>query len=412
MIKRFLIIIFCGGILSTQAQEKSWKMHVIDNSLLGADGVKLADANNDGFKDIVTGWEQSGLVRIYFNPGPARSKEKWKYVTVGRAPSVEDAVLVDLDGDGAKDVISCSEGHTLSINIHWAPPPGQDYTDSSLWSTASIPVTKNLCQWMFAVPIQLDNKNGIDLVIGGKKDNDSFPQPYIGWLQSPKNPRNLADWKWISLAKVSWVMSIFTNDINNDGLPDIVYSDRKGDTKGCWWLENPGEEHIAEHWQKHNIGGDTTHTEFFMDLGDLDGDQRTDVLAATLEDSIHFIRKMSDDGLQWKTYKISYPMKVGSAKGITIADLDGDGKKELVLSFEHAYTPNSGIVYLKSSRSVYDKGWLRNEISGPNGIKYDLIPDIDLDGDGDPDIISTEENNNSANGNGGLGIIWYENPGK
>ena len=40
--------------LSAQAQSP-WQHHVIDNSLSGADGVKLADINNDGRLDIVTG---------------------------------------------------------------------------------------------------------------------------------------------------------------------------------------------------------------------------------------------------------------------------------------------------------------------------------------------------------------------
>lgn len=96
-----------------------WKRHVIDNSLKGADGVRFEDANGDGLHDIVTGWEQSGLVRIYFNPGKEQVKSKWKYVTVGLAPNVEDAVLVDLDGDGSKDVISSCEGNTMRVNVHW-----------------------------------------------------------------------------------------------------------------------------------------------------------------------------------------------------------------------------------------------------------------------------------------------------
>src|SRR6187399_177429 len=95
-----------------QKIDKAWERHAVDNTLLGADGVRLEDANGDGRTDIVTGWEQSGLTRIYFNPGAGSVTQPWKYVTVGLSPDVEDAVLADLDGDGVKDVVTSSEGQT------------------------------------------------------------------------------------------------------------------------------------------------------------------------------------------------------------------------------------------------------------------------------------------------------------
>lgn len=403
------------GILSLFSQvavaqnETIWKRHVIDNTLHGADGVRLEDANGDCLPDIVTGWEQSGKVRVYLNPGAAKSKLPWKYVTVGNAPNVEDAVLVDLDGDGAKDVISCSEGKTRRINVHWAPAPGQNYTDSTLWKTEVLPVTDGKFQWMFAVPFQLDGKNGTDLIVAGKRDNASLPQPYIGWLKSPKNPRDLAAWEWIPLAKVSWVMSVLISDINKDGFPDILYTDRKEIPRGVKWLENPGKNPETGVWKNH-ILGDSTQEVMFMDLADLDGDGKEDVVAATKKDNIHFYRKLTDDGLSWKKHTIDYPERVGSGKAVTVSDVDQDGRLDLVVSSEGAGKDNSGVYYLRYSDSVFDKKWLRNEISGTEGIKYDLIPAYDFDGDGDHDFVTTEENNNSSGGNGGLGIIWYENP--
>ena len=54
--------------------------------------------------------------------------------------------------------------------------------------------------------------------------------------------------------------------------------------------------------------------------------------------------------------------------------------------------------------------WIARDISGPDGIKFDLNLLLDLDNDGDLDVINTEENNNSQGGNAGLGLVWYENP--
>src|SRR5262245_63756965 len=82
-----------------------WPRHAIDSSSRGADGVRLADVNGDRRLDISTGWEEGGVIRVYRNPGPAAVRDAWPAVTVGRVRSPEDAVFVDLDGDGAMDVV-------------------------------------------------------------------------------------------------------------------------------------------------------------------------------------------------------------------------------------------------------------------------------------------------------------------
>lgn len=410
-LKSFVICSFCifqADGLAAQSMEV-WKRHAIDNTLKGADGVRFEDANGDGLSDIVTGWEQSGLVRIYFNPGHAKAAEKWKYVTVGLAPDVEDAVLVDLDGDGAKDVVSSCEGNTMKVQVHWAPAPGKNYADSTLWKTEAFPATIGQFQWMFAQPFQVDGLHGMDLILAGKRDNEKLPQPYIGWLKAPANPRNLSAWKWIPLAKVSWVMSVIVSDVNGDRQPDIVYSDRTEIPRGVKWLENPGKNKVTGKWKNHVVGTDSTQVVKFMDLSDLDGDGKEDAIVVTKE-GLFFYRKITNDGLQWQSHVIEYPENVGGGKAVTVADVDLDGKKDLVISCEGATGQKSGVYYLRYNQSVFDKTWQRNEISGPDGIKFDLVPGYDFDGDGDPDFVTTEENNNSRGGNGGLGVIWYENP--
>ena len=121
------------------ADETAWKRQVIDDSSRGADGIRLADVNGDGLPDIATGWEEGGTVRVYINPGPAKAGDKWPAVTVGRVGDVEDAVFADLDGDGAMDVVSCCEGKTKTMFIHWAPRERDRYRDEQAWQTEPLP---------------------------------------------------------------------------------------------------------------------------------------------------------------------------------------------------------------------------------------------------------------------------------
>jgi hypothetical protein len=67
-----------------------------------------------------------------------------------------------------------------------------------------------------------------------------------------------------------------------------------------------------------------------------------------------------------------------------------------------------GLTWLSCEGPFATGKWLPHVLSGPDGIKHDLVGVIDLDGDGHPDVVTTEE---SAGENGtGLGVIWYENP--
>ena len=136
---RISFSIFATFALWTSFAWSQWKMHTIDDSSKGADGVRLADFNGDQRPDIVTGWEEGGLIRVYQNPGPKKSNQKWPCVTVGNVKSPEDAVFVDLDQDGNLDVISCCEGKNKSVFVHWAPSDKADYLDAEKWKTEPMP---------------------------------------------------------------------------------------------------------------------------------------------------------------------------------------------------------------------------------------------------------------------------------
>lgn len=117
-----VVLFLHAGALSLAVADPPWNRHVIDDRFSGADGVRLGDFNRDGWPDVVTGWEESGLVRLYLNPGPKRSKSSWPAVTTAIAKSPEDAVPIDLDGDGDLDVMTCEERRNLGVI--WYENPG------------------------------------------------------------------------------------------------------------------------------------------------------------------------------------------------------------------------------------------------------------------------------------------------
>jgi len=339
------------------------------------------------------------MVRVYQNPGPPRAREKWPSVNVGTTPNVEDAVLVDLDGDGALDVVSCAEGNTRRMSVHWAPREQAQYLDASAWTTEVIPASAGRMMWMFCLPAQIDGKDGVDLFAGGKERGAQ-----IGWWQAPRDPRRLGDWQWHRLRDAGWVMSLVESDMDGDGDLDLVFSDRKGQRSGCFWLEKPGANaQLIEPWRENPIGG-LGREVMFLALADLDHDGLEDVVVATKPKHLLFLRRLARDGQQWESHEIPLPSNAGNAKAVNVGDINLDGASDLVFTCEGSSDGRSGVMWLSSHRSAAKRDWQPHEISGPDGIKHDLVRLLDLDDDGDLDVLTCEETRN-------LGVFWYENPG-
>lgn len=393
-----LCVAYCVTAEPPSSEPASWLRHTIDGTSRGADGVRLADVNGDGLQDITTGWEEGGAVRVYLNPGPATGEREWPRVTVGLASSPEDAIFVDVDGDGVMDVISCTEGDTQTIWIHWAPDEPAYYLYPDLWKTEAIPATVNLTRWMFALPLQLDEKNGVDIIAGSKE-----PNAQIGWLEAPPNPRKVQDWRWHSLYRAGWIMSLLALDMDDDGDCDILASDRKGPSRGCLWLENPGhgETHHLP-WAVHRIGSEDKEV-MFLTYSDLDGDGENEIIAAISGQEVVIHHRPASPEQPWPRSIIPLPADAGTGKSVAIGDMDGNGRNDLVVTCENA-KDRYGVFWLSYRGTLNEAEWSFHDISGKkDGVKYDLAELIDLDRDGDLDVLTCEERDN-------LGVIWYENP--
>ncbi len=375
---------------------ETWKRHTIDSSdrgagKRGADGVRILDVNGDGLLDITTGWEEGGAVVVYLNPGPNKADDRWPAVTVGSIKGVEDAVSVDLDGDGAIDVVSCAEGKLNNVFVHWAPKSKIDYLETKSWKTEAF--TKSTGRrWMFAMPMDVNRDGRVDLVVGSK-NNDAM----IGWLENPENSRDTAAWKLHPLAKASWIMSIQSVDLDADNHPDILYSDRFGKEPGIYWLKNPGNS--TGIWKRRLVGGKNKQV-MFLTSGKLSPDDTaTTVICATLNGEL--VCCESESTGKWSETILPLPFGLKAGKGVAIADINGDARPDIVTTAEAQREKDEMIaVSWKENRP---DGWVDHAISDQQGRKFDRIEMLDLDGDGDLDLLTCEEVHD-------LGVFWYENP--
>lgn len=404
-----------------------WQRHAVDDTLRGADGVRLADANGDGLLDIVTGWEESGRVRAYFHPGVDAVREAWPRVDIGRAPSVEDAVWVDLNGDGQLDVLSSCEGKEQSLRAHLAPPNKEMLLDSSAWRTEVIDCSEGVTRWMFATPYtQANSRSNAGDSVALADGNSTGP---IAIVVASKNPGGMvgilyraskeAEWKLQKLVDAAWVMSLDVVDVDGDGDLDILYDDRKTGESGVFYLENvrpdlsPWDE---RRWSQQLIGGsgrEVMFMDFLIPTRGKAGNEpaRPTIVAPAKPHSLLFFGRSQDNSrktvaITWQTQEILLQptSEFGFAKSVALGDLNADGKDDFVFACESAESPKSGVVCFIRDTDV----WRARSVSGPKGIKFDLLKLVDLDGDSDLDILTCEE----REGGRGLGIIWYENPSR
>jgi len=396
---KVLFIFLIAAIQGANGQ--GWKHHIIDNSSSGADGVKLADINKDGLLDITTGWEEGGITKLYLNPGKDEVKSEWPSVVVGQTPRVEDVVFADMNNDGYLDIVSSTENKSEKIYVHFGPK--NDFLNPKKWKQSLLPASEGVTMWMYAEPLQLDEKFGTDLIAAGKGDNSQ-----LGWFEAPKKGNDLNGWQWHPISPMGWVMSIILSDMDGDDDMDVVVTDRTAELRGIRWLENPGiGEQQKMVWTNHFIGGRELEV-MFMDMSDLDGDGIEEVILSERTDQTIRIYKRNDkSGLQWTEQIIDVPSTTGNCKSVSVGDVNGDGVKDFVLSTNTDKEEKVGLIWLDGKKIERVSRNDFQQISGVHRSKFDKVELLDIDGDGDLDVLICEEN--FGENSEGLGVVWYEN---
>ncbi len=173
----------------------------------------------------------------------------------------------------------------------------------------------------------------------------------------------------------------WTFDVNHDGALDVVTTGWM--LNGLWWYENPKTPGVM--WKQHFIT-DSYDTEGGA-TGDINGDGKPDLVLA------HY----NHSGILWADFSGPEPKvhhvggKEQDGHGIGIADVDGDGKADIL-------TPN---------------GWFKN--IDANNDKWEWHADWKMDDAGFP-IIGYDVNNDGKTdiiyGQGhSYGLYWLEQKG-
>ncbi len=396
-----------------------WQMWSIDSSGNGADGVHTGDINRDGLTDVVSGWEQSGDLMLYLNPGPdgVRESAAWSRVDISGGVAIkgiEDAAFADLDLDGFDDaVLSSIEGDTQTLGIHWLA--GENPEEPASWRGFNL-ASAQRAGYMKARAGQIDGMGGADIVAGTRTLDGNMAG--IFWFKAPAGtpPGTAAQWQRFYVGAVDVkTVTLSIRDMDTDGLSDIVFAGRQG----VGWFRNPGQEALGDLpamavWERILItakGSEFTFCDHIVD-------GMEDMIVATSSDSgmvAKWLKRLDSTGRNWAEYPItsdSLRTRYGSIlkfviKGVACGYVDGDDQIDVVFTGSgHGHG-----VFMMTPRADIPSGrtWdLVNLTPYAGFMKYDNLRLVDMDADGDLDVVTTEEGWGFFTP--GNGVLWLENP--
>ena len=308
--------------------------------------------------------------------------EGWEKHVIAEQKSPIYLYVKDIDKDGDLDVASTTNRHPGPFNSEVA------------WFQNNINIKKPWKKFIISpcdpVTSPVANANGIvvaDIDADGYEDvavasgMAAVERGSVYWFKAPKDPAG----KWqrfdIELNINNSYFKIYTIDANEDGKNDIV----SGGNRGSVLFVNPGKPAQAgARWEKISLPEDDGKTGSSIYVDDLNGDGRVDIVNSFEGDAKkEFKGNVSWFDVSWKGKQAVFRRNIidpdlPGAFDDNLLDVNGDEKKDVIVSvFKEPY------IYWYEAPSKKDGQWLKHLITSSLKGTDISTGDIDADGKGD-----------------------------
>jgi hypothetical protein len=408
-------------------------------AIRGADGLKLADLDKDGFIDVVSVHESDtsydgalqGYIRIAFG---SADPDRWTLVTLAGgadAAAAEDVSIADFNGDGYLDVVAACE---LAHIIYLQNPGGAD-ARTKRWERVIPPVVNKRGSFIRVFAVDLDGDGRPEVVSpnkGAQGPTRTQPPSAISWFKVTGAPLEGKSWAEHELIKVVWPINSEAVDLDKDGDLDII-AGSVAETR-IIWFENTGSKDASSLFRERAIrinGTSMTGTMrpanrrndtdplvsgFNMDFVDLSGDGRLDIVTFEFtrlvgRSMVWLEQPATKDGV-WQLHAIG-DYAPDEVVGLITADINGDGRPDVMTGGysggardadnDRSPTAVSGRLAWYENPGDMTKPWIRHDISRRRRGMFDQFVPRDMDRDGDLDFVTTRGNSSNYDG-----VLWLE----
>ena len=342
----------------------------ITTSAAGAEALAVADVDGDGDLDVLVASSDDDTVAWHENvDGEGGS---WAAHAVSSAVNGASAVLpVDLDDDGDTDVVSAA---AVGGVVAWYENDGAGGSFSAHVVSDSVTGARSVAA------ADIDGDGDLDLA------SASFDGDTIAWHEN-QDGLGTTWLKRVVSSGADGATAVVAGDFDADGDADLASASANDDS--LMWYESFDGTGTA--WIERTI---TTAADgaAALALADVDGDGRSDLLAASeLDDTVAWYRNAGGAALFRGETPISGA--VDGARGVAAADLDGDGDVD-ALSAASA----SDTVAWHENLDGLGATWAAETISSAaDGVRG--VAAADVDGDDDADALSAAFESDT--------VAWY-----
>jgi hypothetical protein len=312
-------------------------------------------------------------------------------------PWIAHLCAVDLDRDGLMDVLVCDAQKNC---VTWI-------RQKSRGAYEEIVVAPDIPAPVHVQPIDMNGDGSLDLLIASMgmifPNNDK-----IGTVVILENDGHQHFRSHVVADHIARVTDVQPGDFNHDGLLDLAVGQFGYDQGEVQWMENKGDWRFESH-QLLNLSG-TIH----VCVADYDGNGTPDI-TALVSQQWEEVYLFANDGAGHFSKKIIWGStnEDYASSGMTLCDLNHDGKPDLLFSNGDGFGPTTQ----PGPRPWHGVQWLEN--AGGGNFRFHRVGTLagayspigaDLDGDGAIDVVAVSAFN-EWDKPGAQSLVWYRNDG-
>ena len=332
---------------------KKW---LIVSALAAAGVVRLASAVNDAPKEL-----QFTLVKV---DGPVHNPAKHTY---WYGPFAECSSVLDINGDGKPDIAA---GRNYYLAPDWTKHT--DYRDGA--ATNGPDIDDN-----YEGTMDVNNDGRPDVLSSGWMLKQG-----IYWYENPG--KTGAKWQSHTMHAADGLEGMVIGNLaGHDGKDVLVNYFAKRPGRGLVWLEHINQ---APWFKEHRLGPEGIGVSHGAGIGDINGDGRDDVV--TTSGWFESPARPTED--QWIWHPDYQFMSYGSERPggaglpILITDANGDGLNDIIMGSDHGY----GLAWyeqkMNAGKRSFELHWIETEYP-----TFHTMALADLDGDGKPELITGKQ---------------------